>query len=116
MPTVAYDLERHPLVDGADRARVDEQRVVGVAVDVDEAGSDELAGRVELLRRRLDLSDPLDPPVRDRDVGADGIGAGAVEDGPVSDDQRRQSLPRERRLASVPSSSTAGGSSESSTP
>ena len=45
---VADDLERDALVHGARRARVDEQREVGVAVDVDEAGRDDLAGRVDL--------------------------------------------------------------------
>ena len=38
MAAVSDHLQGHPLADGADRPRVHHQRVVGVAVDVDEAG------------------------------------------------------------------------------
>ena len=45
---VADHLERDALVDRARRARVDQQRVVGVAVDVDEPGRDGKPGGVDL--------------------------------------------------------------------
>ena len=45
---IADDLERHSLVDGAHRARIDEERVVGVAVDVDEAGRNVATGGIEV--------------------------------------------------------------------
>ena len=46
---VADDLRRHALVDRAHRAGIDEQRVVGVAVQVDESRADREPGGVDLL-------------------------------------------------------------------
>ena len=63
---VADDLRRHALVNGARRARVDEEREVGVAVDVDEAGRDDLAGRVDLPLRLGHVADEDDEPSLDR--------------------------------------------------
>ena len=56
---VADDLGRHALPDRALGGRVREQREVAVAVRVDEAGADDLAGRVDHAR-------PPSPPRRAR--------------------------------------------------
>ena len=101
---VADDLERHPLMDGARRARIDEEREVGVTVDVDEAGGDDLAGGVDLLGRLGHGSDRHDPTSAQADVGQDRLGSGAVDDEAVADcdfdahglSSRRQ-WPRRRR-------------------
>ena len=73
-------------MDGARGPGVDEERVVGVAVDVDEPGRDDVPGRVDLRRSDLrDLADRRDSTVLDRDIGSDGLGTGAVEHGAVPD-------------------------------
>jgi hypothetical protein len=85
---VADDLGRHTLVDRADGARVDEERVVGVAVDVHEARRHGEPGGVELRRvGSVNGADARDPPFGDRDVGADAGGARAVVDDAVADHQ-----------------------------
>ena len=72
VPAVADGLQRHALVDRAAGARVHEQRVVRVAVDVGEAGRDQQPTRVEHVRPggRLARADRGDAAGRDQHVGA----------------------------------------------
>ena len=89
---VADDLGRHPLMDRAHRARVDEQRVVGVAVQVDEARADREAGRVDLLGvDRPDVADRRHAAVLQEQVGGTPRRTGAVVDraAPDRDPHRR---------------------------
>ena len=71
---VADDLERDALVHRAGRPRVDEQREVGVAVDVDEAGRDHLARGVDLGVRLRHRADGDDAPIADADVRSAALG------------------------------------------
>ena len=87
---VADDLRGHPLVDGADRPRVHQQGVVGVAVHVDEARRHGEAPGVELDGRLcVELAHVGDAALSDRHVGLGRSGARAVEDEAAADDQIR---------------------------
>src|SRR6188472_1773638 len=89
---VADDLGRHPLMDRAHRPRVDEQRVVGVAVEVDEARADREAGRIDLLGvDRPDVADRRHAAVLQEQVGGTPRRTGAVVDcaAPDRDPHRR---------------------------
>ena len=111
---VPDDLGGDALVEGADRARVDEQGVVGVAVDVDEAGDDVEAGGVDLRRGRGDLADRDDALAGNADIGGDRRPAGAVDHAAVPDrDVDAHAAPRS---VAVAASSTRGGSSTTTTP
>jgi hypothetical protein len=72
-------------VDGAHRPRIDEQREVRVAVDVDEARRDGLPGRVELPPRLGDVADRDDPSPVDADVGLPRGPARAVDGDPAEE-------------------------------
>jgi hypothetical protein len=95
-------------------------------VNVDKAGRDKAPSRLELVEPRLDLTDPLDLPVLQQNVGLEGLTPRAVEDRPVADHERtdcgchRAPLacwpPGAPRSADVASLSTAGGSRETTTP
>ena len=80
MAAIADDLERDALVDRACRARIDQQRVVGMAVDVDEAGRDDETGGIDTWRIRGNLrrTDRGDAVALDQDIGNDRRAAGAV--------------------------------------
>ncbi len=69
-----------PLADGGQGVGVVEERRVGVAVGVDEAGRQDHPGGLDhrLVRRRPDLADLGDAVARDADAGAAGRAAGAV--------------------------------------
>src|SRR5262249_33747607 len=88
-PAVADHLERDALEDRADRARVLQQRVVGVAVDVDEAGRDREAGGVE--RRQVvparEIADLGDAPVLDPYVGVARRVSRPVDHGAARDEE-----------------------------
>ncbi len=59
-----------------------------VGVDVDEAGRDEEAARVDLiLAGRCDLADGGDDAVVDGDIALEGRRAGAIDNGAVADDE-----------------------------
>ena len=75
--------------------RIPEHLRVVVRVDVDEAGRDRAARRVELRLAAQVRADLADHAVRDRDVGDAAGRAGAVEDGSAADDEvsRHRSLP-----------------------
>ena len=61
---------------------------VVVGVQVDEAGRDQQAGRVDLpCRVAVDGADRGDDAVGDRDVADERLAAEAVDDGAVADDQ-----------------------------
>src|SRR4029079_4791352 len=90
---IADDLGRDALVDRAHRTRIHQQRVVGVAVDVDEPRCNRKAGGVDLESIRVDLPYAGDAPRVDRDVGDATLGAGAVVHRPVSDDELHARLP-----------------------
>ena len=82
---VADDLGRDALVDRADRTRIHEQRVVGVAVDVDEPRRDREPGRVDRSAARLERADRGDAAVLHADVGDATLGARAVVDRAAAD-------------------------------
>ena len=108
VPAVANDLGRDALVERADRPRVDEERVVGVAVDVDEARGDVEPGGVELHGRGGRLADRDDAVAGDPDVGDEGRAAGPVDDAAVADrDVERHA--RSRSAAVAASSTRHGG-------
>ena len=83
---VADDLGRDALVDRADRTRIHQQRVVGVAVDVDEPRRDGQAGGVDLASVRLERADRGDAAVLHADVGDAALRARAVVDRAAADD------------------------------
>ena len=86
---VADDLGRDALADRALGGRVREDREVAVAVRVDEAGADDLAGRVDDAvrgRSRTEPADVGDLAALDRDVAEVRRAAGAVGD-PAATDQ-----------------------------
>ena len=88
VPAVADHLGGHALVHGAHRPRIDQQRVVGVAVDVDEARRDVEPARVDLHRRRCtNVSDLRHAAAADRDIRLYRRGAGAVEHQPAANDE-----------------------------
>jgi len=70
MTAIADDLQRDALVDRTRRARIHDQRVVGMAVHIDEAGRDHEALRVDARRacRNLWRPDGGDPVAIDQDV------------------------------------------------
>ena len=72
-------------MDSARRARVDEEREIRVAVNIDEAGGDDLAGRVDLARRLADLADNDDPVAPKAHVGPKRLTPRAVDHQAVSD-------------------------------
>ena len=77
---VADDFSGDTLAHLALAARIEQHRVVGMGVDVDEAGADHLAGGVDhvgCLRRR-EVANGGDTAVADADVGALGRSTGAV--------------------------------------
>ena len=80
--------ERHPLADVAQRAAVLDQRLVGPAQHVDEAGGDRHAGGVDLGRAALagQIADLHDAVAVDGDVGLVRLDAGAVVDGAAAND------------------------------
>ena len=80
-------------MDCAHRAGIDEQRVVRMAVDVDEARRDGEAGRVDLQRVGVDPADAGDAAVLDRDVRDAPLCAGAVVHGPVPEDELHARFP-----------------------
>ena len=84
---VADQLGGDALGDGALGARVDEEGVVGVAVDVDEAGGDDHARCVEaaLGVGVTQVAYRGDPAVLDGDVGGDSGRACAVDYGAAGD-------------------------------
>src|SRR4029079_1140831 len=83
---VADDLRRHALVDRAHRAGIDEQRVVGVAVQVDESRADREPGGVDLLGVDLvDVADDGDASVVHEHVARTAGCAGAVVDRAAAD-------------------------------
>ena len=84
---VADELGRDALGDGALGTGIDEQGVVGVAVDVDEAGGDDHARCVEAALRLggAQVADRDDPAVLDAYVSGDSGRAGAVHDGAAAD-------------------------------
>ena len=84
---VADDLGRDALVDRAHRTRIHQQRVVGVAVDVDEPRRDGQARRVHLCPVRLERADRRDAAVLHADVGHTALGARAVVDHAAADDE-----------------------------
>ena len=80
---IADDFGGDALHQRGDRARIDQQRVVGVAVDVDEAGGDNKAGGVDGCFRFPSMRRSGDAAVLDADIGAARRGAGAVDQGAV---------------------------------
>ena len=89
MAAVAGHQGGQPLPDAALGEAVDVQREVGVAVDVDEAGADGPAGRVDGACG-LDpgrIADEGDPAAIDDEIGFAGRGAGAVDQAAVADDE-----------------------------
>ncbi len=85
---VADDLGRHALPDRALGRRVGEDGEVAVAVRVDEARADDLAGRVDHPRcggALVEAADLGDPSALDRDVAEEGRAAGSVGDPAVPD-------------------------------
>jgi hypothetical protein len=86
--TVAED-DRRDAVPARRRAdRVPRELGVEVGVDVDEARRHQLAVRVELaVTAPVDGADRRDAVSVDRHVGGDGLGARAVDDLPVPDDE-----------------------------
>ena len=102
MTAVPDDLGGDALVEGADGAGVDEQRVVGVAVDVDEAGGDVEPGRIDLGRRGGDVSDRDDALAGDAESAAIGRPAGAVDHAAVPDrDVEAHAAPRSVAVAAL---------------
>ena len=87
MAAVADQLGRDTLGDGALGAGVDEQRVVGVAVDVDEAGGYDHARSVEAALRLgvPQVADRGDPAAFHANVGRDAGRTGAVDYGAAAD-------------------------------
>ena len=87
MAAVADQLGGDSLGDGALGAGVDQQRVVGVAVDVDEAGGNDHARRVEPARRVgvTQVAYRGDPAVLDGYVSGDAGRASAVDYGAAAD-------------------------------
>jgi hypothetical protein len=98
---VPDDLERHALVDRARRPRIDEEREVRVAVDVDEPRRDHLAGRIDLLPRLRNLTDRDDAAAVDADVRALLGGARPVDDHPVPHGEVDHAAFRPRRASAV---------------
>ena len=86
---VSDDLQGHPLADGADRPRIHHQGIVGVAVDIDEAGRDVEAGGVDPgdIGDGSEVPDVRDSALRDGHVAGSRRGAGPVQNGSVGDDQ-----------------------------
>src|SRR3990172_3966016 len=78
---------RYPLTDRAFRGRLDEDPDVAVRVDVDEAGGDEAAGRVDRPLRGCppDAAHPSDPRAANADVGGSRRRSRPVEDATVLD-------------------------------
>ena len=72
------------------RAAVDEQREVGVRVNVDDAGRDDQASDVDDFERSVGRhrADGADPAALDRDVRPPWRRAGAVDDGPAGEHER----------------------------
>ena len=85
MAALADDLGGDPLVDLALRPPVDQQREVGVGMQVDESGADGKPVQLDALRRFLprQVADARDPAVADADVGPERRAAGPVEDLPA---------------------------------
>ena len=76
-------------------------------MDVDEAGGDDLTGRIELLPGVGDVADRDDAPVVDADVGAPLRGPRAVDDDPLPDGEVDHGAVRERRSSAVAVESTS---------
>ncbi len=102
---VPDDLGGDALVDGARRPRIDEEGEVGVAVDVDEAGRDDLAGGVDLpvAPRRRPRPGAMRPSTIPTSAGT-GSAARAVDDEAVAD--REVDAHRAPRACAVASTST----------
>ena len=84
---IADHLGGDALHERGDGARIDQQRVVGMAVDVDEARRNGEAGRVDRgLGFALDFADGGDAAVLDAHVGGSRRRAGAVDQGAVADE------------------------------
>ncbi len=79
--------ERHALPDGALRVPVGNQRGLGVAQHVDEAGSNRQTGRVHFFASALapEIANGRDAIALNRHIGGPAVGAGAVVDGAVPD-------------------------------
>ncbi len=101
---VPDDLERDALVDRARRPRIDEQREVGVAVEIDEAWSDHLARGVDLPIGRRDASHAGDATLVDADIGCDRRRPRSVDDETVAN--RDVDAHRTSRADAVASTST----------
>ena len=89
----AGDFGGDALEDFRGQARVDEDRQLGLAQHVDEAGSDDFAGGVDgaLARGSSEIADGGDFAVADADVAGVPGRAGAVDDMAVGDDEVERS-------------------------
>ena len=115
---LADHFRRDALANLALAVAVRDERHVGVAVHVDEAGRDGAALRIDRLRRRaLHLADRGDLAVDDRDRSLARRAAGAVDDLRVRDQHverrrgclRRRSLTSRREQPSEPPRTSHGG-------
>jgi hypothetical protein len=74
----------------AHRARIDKKSVVGMAVDIDEAGRDGKAAGVDIRESIcLDVADLAHATIVDRYVRANRRRAGSVDNGTISYDEVR---------------------------
>ena len=88
VPAVAHHLGGHSLVNGADRPRIDQQGVVGVAVDVDESRRHVQAAGIDLHRRGgADPAHLHHTAAAHRDIRLHRRSAGAVEHQPAANDE-----------------------------
>ncbi len=97
---LAGDVERDALPDLALRRAVGQQRHLGVRVEVDEAGRDDQARRIDRPSRRLAVERPDrgDAIAANADVRPNGRAAGAVQHLPAAnDDVERRRLSRRGR-------------------
>ena len=90
VPAVPDRHRRDPLEHARLRAPVDEQRRVGVRVDVDDARRDDEPAHVEhgVARARQRVADRRHAPAGERDVRAPRRGAGPVDDRPAGQQER----------------------------
>ncbi len=87
---LAHDLQRDPLTDAALRVRVDQEREVGMGVDIDEPGRQGHSGQVDLLGPGCqDPSHFGDTITRDRDIDLHPGSARPVEHRRAAQDEVR---------------------------
>ena len=116
---LAHDLQRDPLTDAALRVRVDQEREVGMGVDVNEPRSQSHPGQVDLLGPgRRDPSHFGDTITRDRNVQLHPGRARTVEHRSAAQDQVRLGSGADPRrdsggiLGGDPASDAASGKAE----